>query len=114
MHVEKDTECPGCDRQFANESAVLLHLEAGTCESGADYDYITGIAFACHQAHMYTCDDDGSDDDDSGFKFMCPTCETRFDSMSAVLQHVESDCCDETLAYWRPLAKFLRYLRSRF
>ena len=85
----------------------MLHLEAGTCESGADIEYITEIAFSCRRAQMYTCDDDSS------FDFKCPTCETSFPLMSAVLQHVESDCCAETLAHGRPLAKFLRFLRSR-
>ena len=86
---------------------MVLHLEAGTCESGADSTTIYEIAFDCHQADAYTCPDD------LDFDFECPTCETAFTYMSALLQHVESDNCDETLAYKSPLAKFLRYLRSR-
>lgn len=86
---------------------MVLHLEAETCESGADNEYVTDIAFDCHQAGMYTCDDYPD------FDFKCPTCDTPFIFMSAVLQHVESDCCDETLAHGRPLTKFLRFLRSQ-
>ena len=86
---------------------MVLHLEAGTCESGASSNDVYEIAFDCYQAQKYTCDDDPD------FDFKCPTCETSFAFMSAVLQHVESDCCDETLAQGKPLAKFLRFLRSQ-
>ncbi|KAK3936250.1 hypothetical protein QBC46DRAFT_270067, partial [Diplogelasinospora grovesii] len=105
-HMKKSTECPGCSRRFALESVMVLHLKAETCESGADNEYVTNIAFDCHQARMYTCDDFPD------FNFKCLTCDTPFIFMSAVLQHVESDCCDETLAHGTPLAKFLRFLRS--
>lgn len=86
---------------------MVLHLEAGTCESGADSGDIYVIAFDCHEADAYTCPDDPD------FDFECPTCETAFSFMSALLQHVESDNCDETLGHGSPLAKFLRYLRAR-
>jgi len=71
---------------------MVLHLEAGTCESGADSDRVTEIAFDCYQSGKYTCDDN------SEFDFECPTCNTPFTWMSGLLQHVESDSCDEQLA----------------
>jgi uncharacterized protein (DUF983 family) len=49
-----------------------------------------------------------------GTKFMCPTCQTTFLHMSGVLQHAESDRCDEDLGQGRPLWKFLRFVQSRF
>ncbi|KAJ6460274.1 hypothetical protein C8R45DRAFT_912779 [Mycena sanguinolenta] len=38
LHRPKDVPCPGkgCGLAFVSRSALLLHLESGTCESGAD------------------------------------------------------------------------------
>jgi hypothetical protein len=92
---------------FVSDSAMVLHLEAGTCESGADSDRVTEIAFDCHQSEKYACEDN------SEFDFECPTCNTPFTWMSGLLQHVESDHCDERLAKRKPLGKFLQFLRSQ-
>lgn len=84
---------------------MVLHLEAGTCESGINNDLVVEIALDCHQSRHYT----NNDNDD--FDFKCPTCDTPFVYMSGVWQHVESDFCDETIE--GPLGKFLRYLQTR-
>jgi hypothetical protein len=102
-HADKIYEC---HRDFVSQSAMVLHLEAGTCESGADYDRVNDIAMACYQAKKYTCYDDPR------FNFQCPTCCTPFRFMSALLQHVESENCSEVLSQPRPLAKFLHLLRA--
>ena len=106
-HATKDVECAGCPRMFVSESAMVLHLEAGTCESGADRDRVDDIAFECYQSKKYTC----KDNPDSYFE--CPTCSKPFIWMSGLLQHVESDNCDEELEWPQPLGKFLRFLRSQ-
>ncbi|KAI5863407.1 hypothetical protein GGS23DRAFT_531950 [Durotheca rogersii] len=116
IHAEKNTECFGCVRCFNSISAMVLHLEAGTCASGTDNDFVTRVAFECHRFREYTFaegSDCSSDFGRSGDRdFTCPTCPSRFPYMSGLLQHVESDRCEEDLA-WGPLAQFLRYLEKR-
>lgn len=82
---------------------MVLHLEAGYCESGADCFDVNEAARACYQSKHYTSDD-------RDFSFECPACSSRFRFMSALLQHAESDTCDEHLGRNRALGKFLHYL----
>ncbi|KAH7308488.1 hypothetical protein B0I35DRAFT_442053 [Stachybotrys elegans] len=105
-HAEKTITCPGCNNLFGSESAMVLHLEAGGCGSGVDEEDISDLAFECYQASKYTTGD-GSD-----YDFECPTCETPFAFISGLLQHVESDACEEELVNG-PLGRFLRFLRTR-
>ncbi|KAH6632475.1 hypothetical protein F5144DRAFT_252547 [Chaetomium tenue] len=104
-HAERTVGCPGCTRKFVSRSAMVLHLEAGTCDSGADSDRVTEIAFDCYQSGKYTCDDNPD------FNFKCPTCDTPFAWISGLLQHVEGDSCTEELAKGRSLWKFLNFLQ---
>ena len=105
-HIERSIECPGCVHMFPTESAMVLHLEAGTCGSGVNLDEITDLAFECRQSRYYSSGH-------SDFDFECPTCETSFVYMSGLLQHAESRFCDEELTWGSPLAIFLRFVRSR-
>lgn len=86
---------------------MLLHLENGTCSSIADRSYVTQAGRDCHQAFCYRSVTPGYD-------FQCPTCETPFSLMSGLLQHIESDYCEENLDDHSPLRAFLDQLRSRF
>lgn len=84
---------------------MVLHLQTGFCASGVDSDLVADLAFECHQGESYTSND-------PDFDFECPTCQTPFASMGALLQHAESDYCDEDLDDKR-LRQFLNFLRSR-
>lgn len=86
---------------------MVLHLEAGGCTSGADCDDVTTVAFDCYRSSEYT-----TDNDDDDYDFQCPTCGARFAFMSSLLQHAESDRCDETPERG-PLAQFLRDLQMQ-
>lgn len=86
---------------------MVLHLEAGTCESGADCDRVDDVAFDCYQSGKYTCDED------SEYDFQCPTCSTPFTYMSGLLQHAESTACNEQLKAGKSLDKFLHFLYNR-
>lgn len=83
---------------------MVLHLQAGTCESGADEDFVYDVALGCRQSHRYTSSY-------SDYDFECPGCSTCVTSMGALLQHAESDACDEGLAHFTVLGQFLSYLR---
>ncbi|CAP79196.1 Pc06g02030 [Penicillium rubens Wisconsin 54-1255] len=104
-HVEKNIICPGCSSRFSRDSAVLLHLEAGTCVSGVDIEDVTQLAFDCVQAEDYTSYD-------PDFDFKCPHCQTSFAFISGLLQHAESGCCDKLMERDSSLGKFLRFVRS--
>ena len=48
------------------------------------------------------------------YAFKCPSCDDRFKVPSALLQHVESDRCDEVITSGTgSIAKMLQYLRHR-
>ncbi|KAL7931338.1 hypothetical protein V8C35DRAFT_310146 [Trichoderma chlorosporum] len=105
-HAERDVECFACYQKFVTEAAMVLHLEMGACPSGVDRSDIDYYAKECRQAAYYLNHDD---------KYMCPTCESRFSHMSGLLQHAESDYCEEDLKSWTsPLAVFLRFLKTHW
>ncbi|ROT35160.1 hypothetical protein SODALDRAFT_395054, partial [Sodiomyces alkalinus F11] len=104
-HAAKNTECYGCDRRFTSRSAMVLHLEAGTCESGVDADFVTQRALEYPRRYVYLCTDDPD------FDFKCPACERPFTWMSGLLQHVENaESCNTQQDAWEPLLGFLSYL----
>ncbi len=107
MHAPKSVECPGCPRNFSSSSAMILHLEEGTCESQVDHEWVTETALKCYASRFYTSNDPDYD-------FMCPDCETPFRYISGMLQHIESNSCDEDITEGQPLWKFLRFLQSLF
>ncbi|KAL5332132.1 hypothetical protein BJX70DRAFT_385047 [Aspergillus crustosus] len=104
-HAERNIGCPGCSRRFPTNSAMMLHLEAGTCDSGVDLGKINQLAFECYKAQHYKSSN-------ANFDFECPSCQTPFSFMSGILQHAESDCCEEGLSSESPLGIFLEFARS--
>ncbi|KAI8648646.1 hypothetical protein NCS57_01476300 [Fusarium keratoplasticum] len=105
-HAAKDIECAGCYRRFATNSAMMLHLEAGTCPSEVDCLTIDELASECRQSQYYSCNDPNYD-------YECPSCETPFRYMSGLLQHIENGPCDEDLSWHSALGIFLRFIRTR-
>lgn len=84
---------------------MILHLEQGTCASGVDLIDVNDYAKACYTSDRYL-DNDGD--------YCCPTCKKYCRFISGLLQHAESDKCDETLRRKKaPLAIFLRFLEAR-
>ncbi|UKZ69693.1 uncharacterized protein TrAtP1_010696 [Trichoderma atroviride] len=104
VHWIRTAECYSCHGSFASKSAVILHLEQGACESGVRLQHIDYCAKACHSAQWYL---------HAGGGYKCPTCDWRFRFMSALVQHVESDSCDEAMR-WKndPLAIFFRFIKT--
>lgn len=85
---------------------MFLHIETGGCAVEVDCDDIIDLAFECKHSFAYEC----STDD---FNFECPTCATPFQTVSGLLQHVESDACEEHAEDGSTLLKLIRFLRSR-
>lgn len=94
---------------------MVLHLETGGCDAGTDREWIDEVAYDCdesEEAYTLHATLDDSILSGSDFKFQCPTCTTQFSFMSALLQHCESNYCEETLASG-PLREFIQFLRKR-
>ncbi|KXJ84774.1 hypothetical protein Micbo1qcDRAFT_129118 [Microdochium bolleyi] len=106
-HRDKTIECASCYAKFVLNSAMVLHLEAGTCPSGTNSASVDDIAFRCSQAYHYTTED-GSD-----FDYTCPSCPAEFSYISGLLQHAESDACAASLGQRQPLGRFLHFLRGQ-
>jgi hypothetical protein len=105
-HMPKTVECCGCENMFVSTSAMLLHLESGFCVSQTDAHEVHDLALQCFQSKYYTSPYDHS-------QLECPGCDRQFSRMSALFQHVESDCCDAEATPSSPLGKCLRFLNSR-
>ncbi|KAF8554350.1 hypothetical protein OG21DRAFT_1099906 [Imleria badia] len=110
----------GCTQFFVSKSAMILHLESGACPSGADRRMIdrwvrvndpepqyiaterswNGSAYECILCHntFRTLDDLNrhlASPKHQGKIYHCPlsTCLTRFNTLSGLCQHVESESC---------------------
>ena len=84
---------------------MVLHLEAGTCVTGINRWWVERTALDYFGAHHYTSQD-------PDFTFMCPTCQTGVRHVSGLLQHIESNCCDEKV-YGSPVGYMLEYMSIR-
>lgn len=82
-------KCFGCDHMFISRSAMVLHLEQGTCASGADRHLVSGTRAACLATYLmeYRAFD-------AEYPFKCAFCDEIFRFMSGVLQHIETDRCE--------------------
>lgn len=101
-----DVECPGCNRAFISSAAIVLHLEAGTCPSGATLSVVDQAALDGDSFGLY-CTRDGEDT-----RFHCPDCGKRFLFMSALLQHDFSGRCpdSEGFSFLPSLCPFMQAL----
>ncbi|EDN02431.1 predicted protein [Histoplasma mississippiense (nom. inval.)] len=107
-HEPRNLECFGCDYTFASFSAMLLHLESGTCASGVDVDYIDELAFECYQSPKY------SDNVNDDFPFFCLICGSEFGSLSGLFQHSETTLnCRSNTTDRGCLAKLRHFMRMR-
>lgn len=69
---------------------MVLHLERGTCASRADCDLVEEAARSSQNLADYRSQY-------SNFPFECASCDDYFRFVSGLLQHVESDKCEESL-----------------
>ncbi|KIX98863.1 uncharacterized protein Z520_05324 [Fonsecaea multimorphosa CBS 102226] len=89
-HLPLDIKCLGCDRLFSEFSAMMIHLESGTCESGIDRDDVDSYIFDTYvrnRAYVNQWEDH--------LKYQCPDCGSDFRFASALCQHVASNACNQ-------------------
>lgn len=87
--MPKQIKCFGCDEYFVTTSAMILHLESGYCRCQLDSEEVKQLALESMES--------GYDDAswrEYGPGFRCEGCNSDFSLISALLQHVESNCCD--------------------
>ena len=82
---------------------MMIHLENGCNTSVGELDQ---LARQCYQWRKYVVPEFAdyleysnaqSASPGRPYVFKCPTCDTRFKYLSALLQHVESDTCNEVV-----------------
>lgn len=82
---------------------MMIHLESGSCESGIDAQEINRLAARCYQWKKYIVPNyrvwmlNGMDRQVREYCYQCPDtdCNVRFKTLSGLLQHAETDRCNE-------------------
>ncbi|PGH10763.1 hypothetical protein AJ80_07413 [Polytolypa hystricis UAMH7299] len=85
VHLSRNIECYGshCYRTFPSFSAMLVHLESGSCSSGTSCEDLFDIAGGEWSR------DDFMDPFDSHEPYCCPECRSWFRHLSSLYQHIE-------------------------
>ncbi|EGC48341.1 C2H2 finger domain-containing protein [Histoplasma capsulatum var. duboisii H88] len=104
-HQERDRECYGCTRMFSSFSSMLIHLESGTC--------FTDRGQLNYVATEYMDSDEYFRGFDTMNPFFCPACQTGFNRLSSLYQHVEMrPDCVHLLCYGECLDGLESYLQD--
>ncbi|KAG8674272.1 hypothetical protein FPOAC1_000236 [Fusarium poae] len=107
VHLEKNMKCLACPRMFISNSAMMLHLEHGTCESGANLRVIKNVVADWYEEYGPA----GHDHEDD---FRCENCGSYFNSLSALLQHAESETCDAAVWDFYRIFVHIEYNQDAF
>ncbi|KAF4956024.1 hypothetical protein FGADI_4197 [Fusarium gaditjirri] len=89
-HTETPICCVGCEKRFKCYSAMMDHLEHGTCESACTGQLVRSVV-ATHCARFHPSSTRNID-------LQCPTCERKYLRMAHILRHLENRTC--TLRNW--------------
>lgn len=81
---------------------MILHLEAATCASNVDLDFVYSLALNSPCAHEFSFNA-------RDFGLQCPSCDAPFRFMSGLLQHAETSDCEGLLEETGSLGRFLLY-----
>ncbi|KAF5229132.1 hypothetical protein FAUST_10604 [Fusarium austroamericanum] len=107
VHLEKNMKCLACPRMFISNSAMMLHLEHGTCESGANLRVIQNVVADWYEEYGPA----GHDHEDD---FRCENCGSCFNRLSALLQHAESETCDAAVWDFYRIFVHIEYNQDAF
>ncbi|KAF2139951.1 uncharacterized protein K452DRAFT_320042 [Aplosporella prunicola CBS 121167] len=84
-HAPARVECWGCDALFVCLSRMVVHLEQGFCPSGCSRRGLHSLV----PCELYGLD---------ARPFCCPTCDSEFRLLSALLHHIEiNSACNEDI-----------------
>lgn len=90
---------------------MVQHIEHATCESGLNSDRIRNLALDLDYRGDFT------DDRDRHYPFRCYRCGYSFRFVSSLLQHVESNSCEQEIhqyPIWGLLDRMQRRLGWRW
>lgn len=112
VHLPKSVACFGCKEdhaRFATYSAMLLHLESGTCSAGWKIRLINDIAHTSTGAEKYIISGQFdyfmagaprlaawiSDYDSTSQHWICPICPKTFSKESDLTGHLARQTCSQ-------------------
>lgn len=106
VHEEKHMDCPACDRRFARQSHVLLHLERSSCFSVREVEKVA------LQFHDLNYCDFLFQNLSKNISFYCEHCHSKFRYLSSLYQHVEdsTDCSHLSGQYGSDLDNLASYI----
>ncbi|OJA11866.1 hypothetical protein AZE42_03271 [Rhizopogon vesiculosus] len=105
LHRPKDTFCPfnGCGMAFINKSALALHLESGSCQSGVDRRFIDNFVrnndrnnVITNPARLITAGERGNvqliatKQSWNGRAYECVLCHSQFRELTDLNRHLAS------------------------
>lgn len=122
MHRPKNVQCAfqyrGCTQSFVTKSAMILHLESGSCVSGADRDMINRWVRLNDRDNVVTVPSrlltDGggttryiaTERSWNGSRYECVLCHNTFGTLDALNRHLASPIHQERI-YRCPLSTCL-------
>ncbi|KAH7399473.1 hypothetical protein BKA66DRAFT_165403 [Pyrenochaeta sp. MPI-SDFR-AT-0127] len=98
-HRAATVKCLACPRKFTTYSGMIIHLEAGTCNSGIDALDLNKSAAICYQWRKWIAKDCRSDLKrymrfKSGvLPFRCPVCKASLPKLSSLFNHIATSSC---------------------
>ncbi|RXW18576.1 hypothetical protein EST38_g7275 [Candolleomyces aberdarensis] len=109
IHRPRDIVCPGhnCNATFVSQSALILHLEAGTCRSGINRAIVNRVVrerdtnnIITDPSRLLTGPGSGGRNSEvtysatgaawNGYAYECYLCHNEFHSLPALNQHLAS------------------------
>ncbi|KAI5994886.1 hypothetical protein F5J12DRAFT_856392 [Pisolithus orientalis] len=103
IHKPKDVKCPLCDMAFVSKSAVILHLESGSCQSGVNRQKVNQYVRQMDRSNVITNPSrllTGGDDTTvdyiaserswNGQAYECVLCHSRFAALLDLNRHLAS------------------------
>lgn len=108
LHAGGAIKCIGCSRTFPTISSMTLHLESGTCPSGATRQKVNETV-RFHDRNNLITDrlltySDSNDTETwatsaawNGYAFACYFCHREFRSLQALNQHLKSPAHEQKL-----------------
>jgi len=109
LHAGGTIKCIGCTRTFPTISAMTLHLESGTCPSGATRQKVNETVRHYDRNNLITDrlltypDSNGRTDTWAtgaawnGYAFACYFCPREFQTLTALNQHLKSPAHEQKL-----------------
>jgi len=131
IHAGRTIECPGCTRTFPSISAMTIHLESGTCRSGATRKTVDDHVRSLDPHHRVTmplltypgaaehAETWATQAAWNGSAFQCYFCSRDFRLLQHLNQHLQSPvhqqkmyCCPRCKAQFKLFSGLIQHVES--